>query len=169
MRALLVVLSLFCICNRLQAQSEDYKTQTLFIYNFIKYIEWPEEHSEFVIQIYGESPILPELKQMANIKKTPNGLPIKVVQTSEMASISSCHILYIANGKSKEMEAIAELTKGKPYLIVSSRDGMVKKGAVVGFFLKEDDRTGFTVSRNKLSARKIKMSGELMRMAELAD
>lgn len=169
MRTTFNVLSLLCISSLLQAQSEDYKTQTLFIYNFVKYIAWPDPKSEFVIQVYGDSPILSDLKQLASLKKTPEGLPIKVIQTNELTAISNCHILYVANGKSKEMEAIAEFTKGKPYLIISPRDGMVKKGAVVGFFLKEDERTGFTISRNKLTARKIKVSGELMRMAELAD
>lgn len=169
MLRIFIVLSLLCIPGVLEAQSEDYKTQTLFIYNFIKYTDWPDQQGEFVIQVYGDSPILPELKQLASLKKTPGGLPIKIVLTAELAAISDCHILYIAGGKSKEMEAIAEFTKGRPYLIISARDGMIKRGAVVGFFLKEDDRTGFTVSRNKLTARKLKMSGELMRMAELAD
>jgi len=163
------ILPLLCISISIQAQSEDYKTQTLFIYNFIKYASWPDQQSEFIIQVYGDSPILSELKQLASLKKTPEGLAIKVVQTNELAAISTCNILYVANTKSKEMEAIAESTKGKPYLIISSRDGMTKKGAVVVFFLNEDERMGFTISRNKLTARKIKMSGELMRMAELVD
>lgn len=169
-RKIFLILTFCCtVSNTLLAQNEDFKAQTLFIYNFIKYAAWPEQQGEFIVQVYGDSPIVTELQQLASIKKTPDGQPIKVIQAHNLTDIANCHILYVANDKSKEMEAVAKLTQGKPYLIISPRDGMIKKGATVGFFLNDDDRVGFSVSRNNLLNRKIKMSGELLRMAELVD
>ena len=45
------------------AQDVDYKAYTLFVYHFMKYVEWPEAQSkgDFVVCILGDSPIQKEL------------------------------------------------------------------------------------------------------------
>jgi len=54
-----------------KAQETDYKAYTLFIYNFMKYIEWPEAQSkgDFVIAVLGDSPVNKELQTLAAGKK----------------------------------------------------------------------------------------------------
>ena len=51
------------------AQKEKY--HSIFIYNFSKYVKWPNEKSngEFVIGVYGSSEIVEDLKVMAESKK----------------------------------------------------------------------------------------------------
>jgi len=53
------------------AQELDYRAQSLYIYKFTKFISWPEEKAEgdFVIGVFGNSPIFDELKLMASLKK----------------------------------------------------------------------------------------------------
>jgi hypothetical protein len=165
---LFLSLVVFAAVNNVQGQ-HDYKTQTLFIYNFIKYTSWPEQGKEFVILVYGESPIVGELQKLADVKKNVNGAPITILKINSLDALKDCNILYVSYDRSKDMEQLATTTKGKPYLIISPKDGMVRKGAVLNFFTKDDERLGFEVSRTKLNERNIKISGELMRLAELAD
>src|SRR4028119_2478204 len=48
----------------------DYKYHSVFIYNFIKYIQWPSsaQSGDFVIGVLGSSGIIPELEKMASTK-----------------------------------------------------------------------------------------------------
>jgi YfiR/HmsC-like len=166
---LLVTVMLIMCSSSLHGQSDDFKTQTLFIYNFIKYSSWPSSSDQFIIQVYGNSPIVGELKKLAAVKRAVSGEPIVIVQCENLNEIRDCKILYVSNEKSKEMEKITQITKDKSFLIISPKEGLTKKGAAICFFVKDDDRLGFEVSRSKLNERKIKLSGELMRMAEFVD
>ena len=54
-----------------KAQSTNYKSYALYVYNFMKYIEWPENNSnsKFVIALIGNSPIEKEFELLAKNKK----------------------------------------------------------------------------------------------------
>ena len=139
------------------------------MYNFIKYTNWPVLENNFTIVVYGNSPITDELNKLASLKKTPGGKSITVIQTQDINTITGCQMLYVTEGLSKEMPHIINFIRDKSILIIGQRDGLVKKGAGINFFTQDDDRLGFTISLKNLEARKIKIAGELLRLAELSD
>ena len=59
------------VSNKLTAQSTNYKAYSLFVYNFMKYVEWPEEEStgDFIVGLIGDSKIKEDLIVLANNKK----------------------------------------------------------------------------------------------------
>ena len=71
-----LILVLVAAC--LTAKAQDEKFKALFMYNFTKYIEWPQskQTGDFVIGVVGGSPIIDELnaKNYQNLKAfdTPN-------------------------------------------------------------------------------------------------
>jgi len=152
-----------------QAQSVDYKAQVLFMYNFIKYTNWPSQADNFRVMVYGNSPMSSELKKLAAVKKTPNGKSIVVTEVTDANDLTDCEMLYVADVKSKDLEEILSWAKDKPVLIIAQRDGLVKKGACINFFIQDDDRLGFTVSMKNLEARRLKIGSELMGLAEVAN
>ncbi len=151
------------------AQSKDYRSQVLFMYNFIKYINWPAETETFVVGVVGDSPIQEELKRLALIKKTPSGKSIVVKIINQPAEAGNCSMIYVPDKQSKEIANIVAQIKSYPALIIGERDGLVKKGAEISFFTQDDDKLGFTISRKNMDSKKLKASGELLRLAELAD
>jgi hypothetical protein len=153
-----------------QAQSVDYKAQTLFIYNFIKYVNWSDYVGDnFRIAVYGNSPIVEELQKLATLKKATGGKPIQVVQINSISSEDSFELIYIVDNKSKDIRTIVEAMKSKPTLIVAQREGLVKKGAAIDFVTLDDDKLSFQVSRQTIQNQKLKISGELLRLAILID
>jgi YfiR/HmsC-like len=75
----------------------------------------------------------------------------------------------VVDNKSKEMKTIVEATKAKSTLIVGQREGLVKRGASIDFVTLDDDKLGFEVSRTNIENQKLKISGELLRLAILTD
>ena len=137
------------------------------MYNFLKYTNWPAPVGDFRITVYGSSPISNELKKLATVKKTPNGKSIIVTEVTDTRSITECEMLYIPDARSKDLEEIIDMVKDKPILIIAQRDGLVKKGACINFFVQDDDRLGFTVSIKNLEARKLKIGSELTSLGEV--
>jgi hypothetical protein len=168
-KTLKIFLVSFGLAMSVRAQSVDYKAQVLFMYNFIKYTEWPSHEEKFSIVVFGDSPITGELAKLASIKKTPEGKPIIVTQTHDINNLFGCQMIYITDSESKEAQEIANFMRDKPVLIIAQRDGLVKKGAGISFFTNDDDRLGFAINLKNVESRKIKVAGELLHLAEISN
>ena len=100
------------------ARAQDEKFKALFMYNFTKYIEWPQakQSGDFVIGVIGNSAIVGELETIAQ-KKTVGAQAIKVKQVSSAEDLTKMHIVYVTEDKSGEAAGIAAawgLSKGIP-------------------------------------------------------
>lgn len=148
------------------SQEINYKSQSLYIYKFISYVEWPTDtaSNEFEVGIYGNSPILSELEIMASIKKAPNGQNIVVKSINSIDEVDGLDILYIASSKSREMRAINEKIKDSPTLTVAERDGMAKKGAIISFIILDNDILKFEINKTLLENNELKISPDLLKL-----
>jgi hypothetical protein len=150
----------------LVAQDIDYKSQSLFIYKFTKYITWPAAylHNDFVIGVYGNSPIYDELEVMASLKKAAEGKRIVIKRINSVEEIENMHIIYVASSKSRELKSILEKIGKKPTLVVAERDGLAKKGASINFLIMENNTLKFEVNQTELQSRGLSISQELLKV-----
>lgn len=159
-------LMVFCFASRSFSQSINYRSQSLFIYKFTKYIYWPENKTtnNFVIGVYGNSPIFNELTTMASIKKAGKGQTIEVKKIRSPHEIKDMHLVYITSSKSREVKQVAEQVRDKPILVVAERGGLAKKGACINFMIMENNMLRFEVNMNELKKHSLKMDKELLKL-----
>jgi hypothetical protein len=153
-----------------KAQDVDYKAYSLFVYNFMKYIEYPEANSkgDFIIAVLGDSKINPELQTMAAAKKLKGrNIVIKKVATPE--ECKDAHLIYVAAGKSAMAKTLKEQSKDKPVLIVGERDGLAKKGACLSFYTDDNDELKFDISKKEIAGHKLTISDQLVKLGTLVD
>lgn len=153
-----VFLMLFSFSSRSYAQEVNYKAYSVYIYNFIKYIEWPEEtkKGEFIIAIIGDSPINNELKALAASKKA-NGQTIVIKQYATIEEVEKCQILYLCSSKSKLLKGAIEKTKNMSALLITEREGLAKKGAGINFVTLEDETLKFEMNEKVIEAHNLKI------------
>jgi hypothetical protein len=151
--------------SRSYAQEINYKAYSVYVYNFIKYIEWPEEtkKGEFVIAIIGNSPINNELKALAASKKA-NGQTIIIKQYETIEEVEKCQILYICSSKSSVLKKAIEKTKNMSALLITEREGLAKKGAGINFVTLEDDTLKFEVNKKVIEAHNLKIPKMLIEL-----
>ena len=151
--------------NAAQAQQVDYKFHTVFIYNFTKYIKWPDTSvgNEFVIAVYGNSEITGHLQKMAATKSV-NGKPIVVKVFNSSAEVAECHMLFLPESKSKELSALRTKLATKPTLIISEKDGLGKEGSDINFIVN-NGRWNFEINQASADMHQLKISGELTKFA----
>lgn len=148
------------------SQSINYRSQSLFIYKFTKYIYWPKESikEDFVIGVYGNSPIFNELLTMATIKKAGKGQKIVVKKIRSVSQIKNMHLVYVTSSKSREIREVSEKVKGKPTLLVAERGGLAKKGACINFMIMENNVLRFEVNKSELKKHQLNMAEELLKL-----
>ncbi len=163
--ALLCVLMTVMSFQTVSAQKE--KFHSIFIYNFSKYVKWPDGMSsgKFVIGVLGSSAITSELKEMATTKSV-NGMAIDVKQISSISEAKGCHIVYIASGESGKLEQVVSQTQSQSVLIVTDKPGLAKQGAAINF-VEIDGKVKFELNQQNAEAHGLKVSGSLTSLAIL--
>jgi hypothetical protein len=161
--AFLLVLVLSPI--KLMAQAPEYKYQSLFMYNFTKYIQWPEsaQSGDFIIGVLGNSYILAELEKVAGTKSVGNQ-KIIVRKVSSAAEGEKCHILFVPKSESKDFESLQNALKSKPVLVVTEKEGLCKKGSTINFIFLEG-KMRFELNQNAASTAGLKISTQLVSLA----
>lgn len=145
--------------NQCKAQEVNYKSYSIYVYNFIKYIEWPPSTragGNFSIGIVGDSPVYNELLQLAASKKA-NGQTIIIKKFATIEEADYCEILYISAAKSSALKKALEKTMSVPTLVVAEREGLAKKGAGINFVTLDDDVLKFEVNKKVIEDHSLKI------------
>lgn len=139
-------------------QSEKFKA--LFVYNFTKNIDWTAAYKQgdFVIGVYGNSPMIAELIKIANKKKTGNQT-IVIKKYSAPHEIHKCHILYLPRNKSSRLPTLQQSLSGKPTLIISDKEGL--KGADINF-LDQNRSLEFEINPAQIRRKGLKVGSSLV-------
>jgi YfiR/HmsC-like len=160
------IVPLIVFCSTSQAQTTNYKTYSVFLYSFAKYIEWPAEkkQGDLVIAVFGNQKMLSELQASASSRKA-GSQNIKIIEVKNLDEMTGAHIVFIGDAKSSATLGVAERFKGQPILIVTERDGLIKKGAGISFVVAADNSLKFQMSDQALAAQKLKAATALAMLA----
>ena len=162
-----LLLVIFSTVSFISGMAQSYKMHTVFIFSFTRYIQWPEPYNggDFEILVLGDSPIVDELKSMAQVKKVGDRA-IKVTKINSVAEIRKCNILFIPTAKSPQItEALAKITT-QSILVVTEEQGLGAKGSNINFVTK-DGKLAFELNQGATTKQGLKVSNELSRLAIL--
>jgi len=158
------IIIVLLVCSSWSVAQEP-KVQSVFIYNFMKYIEWPATYKtgDFVIGVLGDTPMFTELQIMARTKKygTQTIKPIKFKTVNE---ISQCHILFIPKEQSGKLETAVTKTNNYNTLIITEDEGLAKKGATINFVMR-DNRQKFELNKANLLKHNLQVNSKLESLA----
>ena len=159
MKKLIVLFLLLSFNISLWSQDEMFKS--LFIYNFTKNIEWPDEYKsgDFVIAVLGNSPIITELEKIAKLKKVGNQSMV-IVRINSISEIDRCHIVYITPSKSSVLSDVIGSTSSRPVVIIGDKPGLATEGAGLNF-VKVDGKQKFEINMGKLQRNGLKVNSYL--------
>jgi hypothetical protein len=168
MRRIFLVLGVIFLCLSGNAWAQKTKYQSIFIYNFIKYIKWPEAYNSgnFVIGVLGGSEIVSSLEQMASAKKEANGMKLEIRTYQNSTDIDKCHILFVSDNHCNKLDEISSSISDEPILIVTDKPGMAQKGAAINF-VEKDGKIKFELNQQKTTSKGLKVSSSLTSLAIL--
>ena len=162
-----VLVFLFFALGLEGASAQSYKMHSVFIFSFTRYIQWPEAYNagDFEIMVLGDSPIVDELKAMAQVKKVGERT-IKVTKISAPSEIRKCNILFVPASKSPQIAEVLGKVTAQSILIITEEPGLGAKGSNVNFITK-DGKLAFELNQGATTKQGLKVSNELSRLAIL--
>ena len=143
------------------AQTFDYKENSVYIYNFIKYTGWQQKKPVIKIGVLGNSPVEEELKQLVSSKKNNNVTYTVKKITPDEAKTSD--VIIVSKSSSELLKTINKITDGLPILIISEKEGLSRWGACISFFQDEDNnyKTEYQLSLRNCKLRGLTISDQI--------
>ena len=164
---LLIMASLAEVCRGQKA--DEYEVKAAFLYNFTKFVEWPEATApatSFVICILGDDPFESVIDRLA-AGKAVNGRTLQVRRLKEPADArSQCQIVFVGASEKSRAAKLIEMTRGTPVLTVGESREFVRMGGLV-FLSTETGHVSVVISDAATQAAGLKVSAKLMTLATI--
>jgi hypothetical protein len=136
----------------------------VFIYNFTKFLEWPNTDSEyFYIYILGKSVFYEPLNKIAEKEKV-KGRKIIVREINEIDELKRNSILFIPNNESSRISYLIKKTAEKNVLTISDSEGMAGKGICISF-IYVDNKVKFEINQKAIEDAGIIPNSRLFTLA----
>ncbi len=155
-----IVLLMILTSISLNGQQSMFKA--LFMFNFAKYIEWPnhESQNEFIIGVYGNDDIVTELKKLAAARKI-NNKSIVVKSVKSPAEVPNAHLFYIPTSHSSQIENVTAYYTGKPTLIISDKEDLCLKGSAINY-VTVGGKMKYEVCKDNISSHQLNVDPKLI-------
>ena len=144
------------------ATPREYEIKAAFIYNFLRYIEWPSPRPGITVGILGDDPFEGGLDQFQRKPLGGKNITVKSIKSGKDAR--SCDVVFISSSEAGQMETLLGNLKGAPVLTISDAPSFVDKGGQIGF-TTERNRVRFVVNTDALSQSDLKASSNLLKLA----
>ncbi len=151
--------------------SREYTIKAGFIYNFTKFIQWPEvvqesiENQGLKFCIAGEDPFGKALDGFSKALEE-NNRDLVITKGVSPKQSATCHILFIDSSVSGQLEQYLDNVKEKPTLVISDIPGFGEKGVAINFVIRRN-KTRFEINPYAVKKSGIKISSELLKLGIL--
>ena len=143
-------------------QMSNYKS--LYIYNFIKRIEWPAaiQQKPFVIVVMGDHDTFKALKHIAE-NKNDGEYNFMVMEIQSFKDIQKADLVYVDYNKRRNIDELVNWIGTKPILLVSDYRG----SKIVDIILMQtSDELSFVIRPKRIRKKGLKISDELIQLGK---
>jgi hypothetical protein len=169
--AFIMNISFFQIYQSKAQHYTEYEVKAAYIYNFIKFVEWPStsfenEYSPFIIAVYGDNPFGSIIQDAFNERTLYNRKWIlKTINSVE--EISGSHLLFISDTNIPELNKILAEANKHPILTVGDNiEGFCFKGGIINFSSK-NSKYKFEINNTNAIKTKLVISSKLLSLSKL--
>ena len=166
--SLLVVIGISMLCDASYADDTsdlEYRVKSAFLYNFTKFIEWPETQGqlEFVMCVAGNDALYEKLIETVG-GKTSRGLAIKFNVTGHLNQVQNCQLVYLRFSETDRISDWVAALSDRAILTVSDNDNFIKLGGMIQLLI-DNGKIRFDINRSATNRADLKVSSKLLGLA----
>ena|SRR5258706_4827652 len=146
----------------------EYQLKAAVIFNFTKFIEWPDSafagpDTPYKIGVIGENPFEDELEKVVRDKKL-GGRAFIVKQIKAVADVKTCHMLFISQSERKRLQEILKAAERGSVLTISELDRFMQSGGMIHFVM-EGNKVRFEINDDAAKKAGLRISSKLLNLA----
>ena len=140
------------------AQKSVYKVQSLYLYNFAKYIQWDEIGDKYVIGIFANADAFDELEAVLKPRQV-NGKQFEIIKLKEESEMANCHIVFIDDSHAARLRKASDLNLDNT-LVVTASD-QTSNGSNISFVVV-DNKMKFKIDLGSCEKKSLTVSNNLI-------
>lgn len=140
------------------AQQSIYKVQSLYLYNFAKYIQWDDIGDTYVIGIFANADAFAELESVLKPRQV-NGKKFEIIKLKAEEEMSDCHIVFIDDSHAARLRKVDGVDLSNTLVVTASDQS--NNGSNISFVVV-DNKMKFKIDINSCESKAIKVSNNLL-------
>lgn len=142
----------------------EYDVKAVFIYNFAKFVEWPDSVGTNVrLCLLGTSPFG---KAFDTIRGQPvKGRKFDVTAIDAPTAVFGCHMVYVPPSQERNLDKVLARARGNGILVVSDSEGYAQRGSMINLYL-EDDKVRFEINLQAVDSSGLRVSSQLLALGK---
>lgn len=154
-------------------QPTEYQLKAAFLFNFAKFIEWPEKSfgspgAPFTVCVIGQDPFGSAL-EVSLLGKTMGSRAVQIMRfpnPTTLAEARHCQIVFISASERIRFHEVIESLNNVDALLVGDADGFVASGGTIEFVV-EDNHIRFAINPDAAVRSDLKVSSKLLALAKI--
>ena len=170
------------------AREREYKIKAAFVYNFIKFVDWPEENTPdkdkpITIGVLGSDVLIKAFGPIKNKEAKGRRVVIKRFEDRDkleesrkkndsawkekIEALKKCRVVFVCTCESGTKEIPVEIIKalkGSGVLLVGEVPGFLEKGGVINF-VTENKKVRFEINSTSAKRNNLKIRSQLLKLA----
>ena len=140
--------------------------RTVYIYNFIKHIQWPDEdkRSEWLVGFYPSQPELENILRNETRDRTVRGKGIRVTRYDDLRQATAADLLVVGRQYNTELREISSSLANSQTLIVTDQadDNL---HIMINFVQSQDNTLGFEINVDAAQRQQLRVSAQVLKIA----
>lgn len=150
--------------NDASQTTREYKMKLGFLFNFIKYVDWPGGKTNVTIGVLGKNPFGSSLLELNG--KIANGKSLSVRTLNSVQDARNVDLLFINIVENDRLRQIIDSLKGQSILTVGEVTGFCQCNGIINF-MNEGNKIRFEINPNAAERAELKISSTLLRLAHV--
>jgi hypothetical protein len=161
---------LFAVRAEAQTAMSESQVKAMFVYNFLKFVEWPVDASvgakePFVVLIIGEGATSDATESFLG-SKTIGERPLVVRRIRWDQSVAGARAAFVVERDGKKLQHILEATAAAGVLTIGEGESFTTRGGVIGLLI-EDRKVRFDVDTTAAQNAGLRVSSKLLALTRV--
>ena len=155
-----------------QAPANEAQVKAAFVYNFLKFIEWPSNtfvgpQDSLIVGIIGGGTTANATARLL-AGKLVSGRPIGIRRLEAGDAIGAFHAIFIGELEPRSAERALNAVEADAILSIGEDPGFVHRGGIIGL-LVEGQRVRFEINADAAERASLKISSKLLALARIVN
>lgn len=167
--AITLFASILHVPGHARTVSDEDRVKAAFVFNFIKFVEWPEESfrnadAPLNVCVWGSNADTNSMKGLD--KKTAKQRKLKVRAVNATEDLAQCHVLFLTRSSRNSFKDVLRSIANKKILSVSDIGNFASNGGLIGLF-KTGDQVRFAINVEATQRSGLRMSSQLLKFGKI--
>src|SRR6185503_17341597 len=147
-----------------QTVSPEYRVKAAYLYNFVKYVEWPDtSKGRILICVAGQNPFGTLLESLVRNERV-HGVPLATEVILEART--DCDVLFTP--RTANIPAYLKAAAGMPTLTIGETPRFVEQGGMIAFY-PDGGNVRFQINPAAAARVQLRISSRLLQLAKIVE